>query len=299
LAAVCDLDEQKALAAQRTTGFGAAYTDFREMLETEKPDAVFCVGGPKVHYPVGMEVLDRGFPLYVQKPPAPSSATTREMAALAARKHLVCHVGFNLRSAPATRQAKSIITGKSFGRTLLGIFRYGLCSNATWEMNILDQHVHLTDLARHLAGEVSEVRATRTGIPGGKDYVAAVKFASGAVGTLNFTSGQIFEKEFLYYEVTGEGGVVYSHGAAEMTWQQPPRTTWLEDPAPNCVYRHGDFGLGVTHEIYGYVSDTANFLAAVRGEEEDRSPVADSVGSMELCEELLRQVAPEEAQDDV
>ena len=44
--AVCDLVESKAELAMRKFGFASAYTDFRVMLEKERPDAVFCIGGP-------------------------------------------------------------------------------------------------------------------------------------------------------------------------------------------------------------------------------------------------------------
>src|SRR4051794_38179683 len=53
LSAICDLDEDKAQLAARRFGFAAVYTDFRRMLERERPDAVFCVGGPQVHFKIG------------------------------------------------------------------------------------------------------------------------------------------------------------------------------------------------------------------------------------------------------
>ena len=102
LAAVCDLVEEKARLAQRRYGFKEVYTDFRKMLETEKPEAVFCVGGPKVHYPVGMEVLDRGFPLYIQKSPAPSAAATREMAEITKSAHLSVSLATDITSTDDT-----------------------------------------------------------------------------------------------------------------------------------------------------------------------------------------------------
>jgi len=40
---------------------------------------------------------------------------------------------------------------------------------------------------------------------------------------------------------------------------------------------------------YGYFDDVANYLAAVRGEEPDLCPVADTIGTMELAEEIARQ----------
>ncbi len=298
LAAVCDLDEGKALLAQRRYGFAEVYTDFRAMLEKVRPDAVFCVGGPAVHYPVGLEVLDRGFPLYVQKPPAPTSAATREMAEMAARRGVVCHVGFNLRAAPAMLQARNVMREPAFGRPLLGIFRYGLCSAPTMPAYVLDQHCHLTDLARYLMGDVEDVNALKTAIPDGRDYVVAVRFASGAVGTLNFTSGQPIEKEFISAEVSGEGALLYSQGVDELVVKRAYDTQpWWKSGTYDQVYRRGGFGFHIEMGAFGYCGDVDNFLGAVKGEQQDLSPIADAVGSIALCEEILAQVGPKPSED--
>lgn len=290
LAAVCDLDEEKALLAQRRYGFNEVYTDFRKMLEVEKPQAVFCVGGPKVHYAVGMEVLDRCFPLYVQKSPAPDAEATREMTKLAKKRGVVCHVGFNIRSAPAVRQAKQILQSEEFGPSLMGVFRYGLCYGATMSDVVMDQHCHLVNLAQFLMGEVKSVTARRSSIPGARDYVVSVEFETGAVGTLNFTSGQIPDKEFLYFEVTGNGTFLYSHECATLMWHRPVKHPWWTEPQADYVYRHGAYGGQVTLETMGYIGDVANFIAAVKGEEADRSSVSSTVGTMEICEAILDQI---------
>ncbi|OGV66016.1 MAG: hypothetical protein A3K19_00370 [Lentisphaerae bacterium RIFOXYB12_FULL_65_16] len=292
LAAVCDLDEAKARAAQTKYGFEKVYTDFRVMLDEVKPQAVFCVGGPKVHYAIGMQVLERGFPLYVQKSPAPSSAATQEMAALAAKKNVVCHVGFNMRSSMAASQAKKILAGTDFGAPLLGVFRYGLTSGKTMADVVMDQHCHLVDTARFLLGDINAVTATPSGRAGARDYVATVRFASGAVGTLNFTSGQMPGKEFVYFEVTGTGTFLCSHGCcAALTWRRPVKGPWWQDPQADYVFEHGAYGYDPLETI-GYVGDVDNFIAAVKGTASDVSPVASTVGTMEVCEELLRQIAP-------
>ena len=293
LAAVCDLKEEKAHLAQDRYGFKKVYTDFRKMLETEKPQAVFCVGGPKVHYPVGMEVLDRGFPLYVQKSPAPSSAATREMADLAAKRGVVCHVGFNLRSTPPVQQAKSILQSEEFGNPLMGMFRYGLTSGATMADVVMDQHCHLYDLARYLMGEIKSVKTVRSSNEGARDYVATAEFQSGAVGTLNFTSGQIPEKEFIYFEVTGKGTFLYSHGTTSLMWYRPYSGPWWQNPQADYSIGRGLYGGQVMLESFGYVSDLASFIAAVKGEAADVSPISSTIGTMELCEEILRQIGAE------
>jgi len=290
LAAICDLYEDKARKAQMQYGFKEVYTDFRRMLDTEKPQAVFCVGGPKVHYSVGMEVLERGFPLYVQKSPAPSSELTREMADLSARKGVVCHVGFNLRHSTAARQAKAIMQSGEFGNQLMGMFRYGLTSGATMSDVVMDQHCHLYDLARFLMGDIKTAKAIRSSTPNTRDYVVIVEFQSGAVGSLNFTSGQIVDKEFIYFEITGNSTFLYSHGCADLTWLRATKGQWWNDPQADYQFRRGMYGGQIMLETLGYIGDVANYIAAVKGEEGDRSPISSAVSTMELCENVLQQI---------
>ena len=212
------------------------------------------------------------------------------MAEMAAKKGLVCHVGFNMRSAPAVMKAKEIIGSDEFGHPLMGIFRYGLIMGNTRSNAVMDQHCHLVDLARYLMGEIKEIKALDTSIPNARDYVLTVEFESGAVGTLNFTSGQIAEKEFVYFEVTGNKTFLYSHSITDLVWYRPLKGSWWQEPQFDYVIKPGTFSGQVMLESFGYINDVANFLAAVRGDEEDISPVASTVATMELCEEIIRQI---------
>ena len=290
LAAVCDLIEDKAQAAARRYGFEAVYTDFRRMLGEVRPDAVICVGGPKVHYEVGREVLALGYPLYVQKSPAPSAAATREMADLAAQKGVVCHVGFNIRSSEAVPRAKEVMATDEFGPATLIVVRYGLVFGATLRDAVLDQHCHAFDLARHLGGSVREIAVKRGEVPADRGYVAALKFASGAVGTVNFTSGQIPAKEFLYFEVTGtDGHFLTCHDF---------NLRVLSAAGPDQLFVIGNYGGGLRELSWlGYIGDLSNYLDAVRGTAEDRSPIADAIETMELCEEAYRQLREQGAEE--
>ncbi|MEI6502188.1 MAG: Gfo/Idh/MocA family oxidoreductase, partial [Armatimonadota bacterium] len=197
LVGVCDLVEEKAKRAAAQYGFAAAYTDFRQMLAQTQPEAVICVGGPQVHYAVGREVLKLGYPLYIQKSPAPTAAQTQELADLAASGGLVCHVGLNLRQARAIVAAKAIMGRPEFGPVTLVIVRYGLVSGATLKDAVYDQHCHAYDMLRDLGGDVCDLKVQAGSVPGARGYTGAAKFAGGATGTINFTSGQIIDKEFV------------------------------------------------------------------------------------------------------
>ncbi|MFP3903822.1 MAG: Gfo/Idh/MocA family protein [Armatimonadota bacterium] len=281
LAAICDLVEEKAQRSADKWGFETVYTNFERMCDEEDLDAVFCVGGPAVHYEVGCEVLRRGMPLYVQKPPASDAARTREMADIAAKQDVVCHVGFNFRSSPAVRMTREFMDTEEFGRPTLMVYRYGLVSGDTWRKAIHDQHCHAVDTILYLMGECDSITATPLLQDDVRGYVAAMRMKSGAVASLNTTSEMDLRDEFAYFEVTGENGhYVISHGGDLRYHRRAGHDMCL---------RAGTYNHDRLREHFGYIDDVANFLAAVRGDEADRSPVADTVATMELCEEIYRQ----------
>lgn len=288
LAAICDLDAEKADLAARRFGFDRVYTDLDAMCETEDLDAVFCVGGPAVHYPVAKNLLSRGLPTYVQKSPAATAALTAELADLAAATETICHVGFNMRGAVAVAAARRTIDDPGFGRPTLGIFRYGFVSGATVEEAVLDQHCHLYDTARFLLGDVADLQVRAGSMPGVRHYVVAATFVSGALATFNFTSEQ-GGREFFYFEVTGEDGQLVTGHQFGLRHQETRAPADVADRT--YTQGMGMFGSPDPLSWAGYEPDVANFLAAVRGEAEDWSPVADAVGTMELCEEVVAQLA--------
>jgi myo-inositol 2-dehydrogenase/D-chiro-inositol 1-dehydrogenase len=291
LVGVCDLVEEKARQAAEQYRFRAVYTDFKQMLAETRPEAVICVGGPKVHYGVGREVLKLGYPLYIQKSPAPTAAQTQEMADLAAEAGVVCHVGLNLRHARAVVAAKEIMARPEFGPVTLVMVRYGLVSGATLKDAVYDQHCHAYDMLRDLGGNVVDLKAQAGNVCGARSYAAAVKYECGAAGSVNFTSGQIVNKEFVYFEVTGTGGHFVSSHDFNLRYRRID--------GPDEVLEPGNFAGGLLKELQwlGYVDDVESFLQAVRGEEPDPAPVSDAVGTMELCEEAYRQLREQGAEE--
>jgi predicted dehydrogenase len=103
LRAVCDLDATKAAEAARRFGAPRHYTDYRQMLDAEKLDALFCCGGPALHAAVIGEALAHKLPLFVEKPPAPDAATVKALAAKAGAAPV--QVAFMRRFAPTVAWA--------------------------------------------------------------------------------------------------------------------------------------------------------------------------------------------------
>ena len=68
VAAVCDLDLARAEAVRRQFGIPAAYADFREMLEKERPDFVDVCTPPGAHADIAVAALQADANVLIEKP---------------------------------------------------------------------------------------------------------------------------------------------------------------------------------------------------------------------------------------
>ena len=66
---------------------------------------------------------------------------------------------------------------------------------------------------------------------------------------------------------------------------------WWKEPEADHVFERGAFAYDPL-ETMGYVGDVDNFIGAVKGTAPDVSPITSAIGTMEVCEELVRQIAP-------
>ena len=83
IVAVSDLDEERLQTVTEEYGIPGRYTDYKQMIEKEKPDVVYAIMSPQYLYDVAATVLEMGRNLVVEKPPAINSEQTRQLAILA------------------------------------------------------------------------------------------------------------------------------------------------------------------------------------------------------------------------
>jgi predicted dehydrogenase len=109
LAALCDLDLERAQGLAAHFGFERVYADYRDMLDAVSPDAVWVL----VPIPAMREVagffLGQGVPTLMEKPPGASSAETLALAEIAAAQGTPHQVAFNRRYAPLLLEMKALI----------------------------------------------------------------------------------------------------------------------------------------------------------------------------------------------
>jgi predicted dehydrogenase len=105
-AACCDTDAARAEAFRRLGEFERAYVSYGEMLEAEKPDAVILTTPYTVTAKIAADILLRGFPLLMEKPPGDSYSECQLIAGAAQKSGVLHQVAFNRRHIPLIRTLK-------------------------------------------------------------------------------------------------------------------------------------------------------------------------------------------------
>ena len=153
LVAVADAD-QKLVAATAGKHGARAYTDYREMLEKEKPDAVSVVVPTAMHEEVGMAALDAGAHVLMEKPIAATVEEGQRLIekARAVKKQLM--VGHIVRFNPAMQALKQKLADGDLGR-IFQVFcrRAGPFPSRIRDVGVVvDLAPHDVDVMRFLIG---------------------------------------------------------------------------------------------------------------------------------------------------
>jgi predicted dehydrogenase len=279
LVGVCDLDTEKAQRNAARFG-GKVYNDLNAMLDEQKPDGVIICVGPKGHAKLAMQTMRKGYPTYTEKPPSISAAEALEAARVSKETGVLCTTAFKKRYNIAYSRAREWLS--KFDPADYYSLSIDYCSkqyaNDTLERTFLfDFCVHVIDLAGYLFGDVQEVFAFSKGLDA---YAVSLKFANGAVGSINLNDGRSFGIPTEEVEITVKGGnffTVHNSSVYRVT-ENEKCTEWREPPTFTSA---GDSGNDT-----GHLAEIVDFLAAIREKRTTRSNIYESYKSMVLYEAI-------------
>lgn len=106
LAACCDLSLEAAQNTCQQFGFARAYTDYIEMVETENPDVVLVITPVHITAKVSIELLRRGIPVILEKPPGVNIEENLAIHTAAMESNTPARVAFNRRYTPLVMALK-------------------------------------------------------------------------------------------------------------------------------------------------------------------------------------------------
>lgn len=284
LVGVCDLDAVKANRNARRFG-GAAYADMVTMLESEAPDAVVVCVGPEGHAELAPEVMRRGYPVYTEKPPAPTAEAALRVARVSAETGMLCTTAFKKRYSSGYERAKQWVESLA-DDDLYSISvdyasaQYG--NDGPRSSFLLDFAIHLIDAVSYLFGDADQVFAFAKGLDA---YAVSIRFANGAVGSMNLNCGRSFAVPTEEVELTARGGnwMTLHNSSCWRVVEEGRPTEWREPPTFTSA---GDSGNDT-----GHLAEIVDFLAAVREGRSTRSCIAQSYRSMVLYEAIAASAA--------
>ncbi|HHX53289.1 MAG TPA: Gfo/Idh/MocA family oxidoreductase [Clostridiales bacterium] len=206
LVGFADTVKSKADSFKERAGTGESYSDFRQMINETKPEVVYICVPPYCHGEIEYYVIDKGCHFFVEKPMALDYDLAADICAQAEKKGLLTGVGFQDRYQDITDRIKDFIADRKVG-LVQAAWIGGIPGVAWWRRQgtsggqIVEQNVHLFDMARYLFGEVKtlycaggrgivEPEAPEYNVPGYNvdDYSSCVlTFENGVIANI-FTS---------------------------------------------------------------------------------------------------------------
>ncbi|HEY7035842.1 MAG TPA: Gfo/Idh/MocA family oxidoreductase [Thermomicrobiales bacterium] len=307
LARLVALADHKRDLAERVAAFhhvDAVYTDHREMIAAEQPDAVIVCMHPKRQAQTAIDCLEMGTHVWVEKPPAESIAAAEAMAQAAKQAGKLLAVGYMKRFSQPYRRAKTFIQQEAFGEPSVWESRYTYGQYPIDVYRFLNGFAtHHLDLPRFFMGEIESVFAEKVSRGFGLDgYAVVLRFANGAVGLVNINcleGAHINQGERV--AVTGVGGRVFVEN-----WRRV--IGFLPDDSPTYYWEPEDIRPADDQnslDLHGFVGELRDFVERVRDGGTPGATIADGIAALRLeraIELSVKHLAPvklSEASDDV
>ena len=305
LVAVCDLKRELAERNARNFGGQRVYTDVAKMLKEEELDGAFVVGPAQMHVEVGMQCLEAGVPIYVEKPASINVEEGEKLARKADQKGLFGVVGFMKRFCHVYLLAKKLCEKKEFGGVQIfdmkftsGLYGpiWGLESE---ELSFLTgMEVHAFDLARFFCGDVEEVHAyLKKPTEQRMGFMINLKFKNGIVGNINANSLEDWSTYDERVSISGLGDYIISENMLYLKYFSRNRWEGLSGDASMAGVMSQNMAPGNatqrTNEIVGHEGEVHHFIDCCRGKCNASPNLWDSVEALKIVRAVLKSVDEE------
>ncbi len=295
----CDVDVGRAEALARTVPGAEASADWHAAIRREDVEMVFVATTHDMLAPIAADAAAQGKHVLVEKPGARRVAELALVREAAARTGALVRVGFNHRYHRAFLKARELFDAGALGEMMFVRARYGHGGRPGYEREwravpeksgggeLVDQGMHLIDLARWFLGDFRDVRAfigtCFWDMPVEDNAFLLLRTAGGQVASLhaswaewkNLFSFEIYGRD-AKLEITGLGG---SYGVERLACYRmlpqmgPPETTIWEYPAADDSWER----------------EAAEFLEDIRLNRQPSPGIADAEAALQIVEKVYEE----------
>lgn len=284
LVATSSLVEEEARSVARSFGAERFHVGHESMLEEAADlDALLVAVQPAAYAGVLSAALERGIPVWAEKPAAASAAEARARADEWRNGPSLC-IGFQKRFAPAYDLAWRAVRRKRFGKPSVFTADFVMGSGYTDSdySFLVDNSIHPVDLMRYFMGEVEALQAVRElRCEGRFSYGVLAQFARGGIGFLNLSTMGSWHSHNERLQIFGEGSkaTVDNVVSYRLYEAEGPGESW----EPNFTV---PIDVNQTLSIAGYAVELQHFADVVRGRARPRATIDDAVRALEVIDEI-------------
>lgn len=241
---MCNRNSEKARPLMEQYKIKKHYTDYREMIEAEKPDFIDVITPPETHLAMTKFAAERGIAVICQKPLAPSFQEAQEIVKCATDAGIRFMVHENWRFQPWYREIKKMIDQDVIGQVHFMNWRKRMGDG--WGENayiprqpyfrdyprliVYENGIHFVDTFRFLGGEISRVFAylkKLNPVIAGEDF-ALVNFEFANSGMLGVWDANRYNEPnyenprltFGEFQIDGLGGTIRLYADGKITIQK-------------------------------------------------------------------------------
>ncbi|MEI6520935.1 MAG: Gfo/Idh/MocA family oxidoreductase [bacterium] len=290
IAAVCDtnLETAKQLNDQ-LNGNATVFTDWNNMYDDAGLDAVYVCLPPFAHNGEVETAAEKGIHTFLEKPIAISTSSAQSMVDAIKKAGTISQVGYHQRFGGAVKKLKAMLKDGTTGKPTLYTASF-ICNSlhTPWWRDInksggqvFEQIIHNYDMAIYFMGLPDKVSAFTANVS--HQNIPGYTVEDTSVSSILFKSG-------------GLGNIVGSNNAIPMQWISKfsvicEKVTADFTSANDAVFTYVDGEKTETEIISAtedpYFGETANFIAAIRGEEKAVTPVECGLKTIEFVSAVM------------
>ncbi|MCK5843646.1 MAG: Gfo/Idh/MocA family oxidoreductase [Victivallales bacterium] len=303
IAAICDLDLDKAKVTAEKFSIPNVHRFHTEMLEKETLDGVYALVEPdRICRPV-MDSLRAGCHVFCEKPPGLTAFQAATLARVAKESKKNLMVAFNRRFIPLVQEVVKIMRNTTEITRVHGRFhKHGSAAfSAGLTSSFPCDAIHAIDLVRWIAA-AEPVKAatieTQNGDVVPNAWESIIRFENGVVGTISsnyMTAARVHTFELHGTEASafidlGFGGATCS---AEILLLEPGKESYSLASAGEANRKQISLegkkiaGSDSFHRYYGFYNETLEFISSVKEGRKPSCDIEEGLKALELTEFIL------------
>ncbi len=275
-------------------GGAKCFDDWKAMLDTVPLDAVYVAIPPGAHDGESEYAAAKGLHLMLEKPIALTNDRAESIGAAVRKAGVQCQIGHHMRHSAAVIKLKQMIDDGSAGNALFmqgrfftnGLFPKWWRDPKLGGGQLIEQSIHIYDLARHFFGEAQTITAFADNLNHQRfdDYkvddvsAATVRFKNGGIASLCASNCAAPNDGSITFTVQCQNVAVDFRGFDDATFHIHNNKTSEEIGRGEGKVERVD----VKSDKNVYDELSANFVNAIRDGTPLRSGIDDGVNSLRL-----------------